>query len=204
MINVAIVEEHTLVRVALVKMISSFNNLNVVLEVCDRVSLIDTMAAMPLVPNICIISSGPLIPELKTQYPGMLVLTLPEHVTNFMVTKMIREGVSGFVPKSAPPSLLKRALKTIQSGKGFWPGIDPEIIENAKHVPRSQFHIRPTHTQFMQLCASDMTYIEIAEKMEKSARTIEGYREMLCEKFGTRDRVSLVLFALRNKLISLN
>jgi len=48
-----------------------------------------------------------------------------------------------------------------------------------------------------------MSYKEIGEKMHLSARTIEGYRDALCERLGLRSRVGLALYALKNGIINL-
>jgi two-component system invasion response regulator UvrY len=46
-----------------------------------------------------------------------------------------------------------------------------------------------------------MTYKEIADYMYLSPRTIDGYRDALFEKLGIKNRVGLVLFAIKNGII---
>ncbi len=48
-----------------------------------------------------------------------------------------------------------------------------------------------------------MTYKEIADKMNLSPRTIDGYRDSLFEKLNLKSRVGLVLYAIRNGLYKL-
>lgn len=43
-----------------------------------------------------------------------------------------------------------------------------------------------------------MTYKEIADKMCLSPRSIDGYREGLFEKLGVKNRVGLVLYAIKH------
>ena len=49
-----------------------------------------------------------------------------------------------------------------------------------------------------------MTYKEIADKMFVSPRTIDGYRDALFEKLNVKTRVGLVLYAIRNGVVSVN
>ena len=47
-----------------------------------------------------------------------------------------------------------------------------------------------------------MTYKEIAEKMFVSPRTIDGYRDSLFEKLEIKTRVGLVMYAIKNGIVS--
>ena len=47
-----------------------------------------------------------------------------------------------------------------------------------------------------------MTYKEIADKMFLSPKTVEGYRDSIYEKLNIKNRIGLVLFAIRNGLFT--
>lgn len=51
---------------------------------------------------------------------------------------------------------------------------------------------------FLSFTASELSYKEIAEKMSCSPRTVESYRDQLCEKLDLKTRVGLAVFALKN------
>ena len=52
----------------------------------------------------------------------------------------------------------------------------------------------------MRLACSELTYKEIAEKMFLSPKTIDGYRDTLFTKLDVRNRVGLVMYAIKNKI----
>jgi DNA-binding NarL/FixJ family response regulator len=52
----------------------------------------------------------------------------------------------------------------------------------------------------MKLACSELTYKEVAEKMFLSPKTIDGCRDVLFEKLGVRNRVGLVIYAIKNKI----
>ncbi len=56
---------------------------------------------------------------------------------------------------------------------------------------------------FIKLACTEMTYKEVAELMNLSPKTIDGYRESLFSKLNLRSRVGLVLFAFKHKLVTL-
>jgi DNA-binding CsgD family transcriptional regulator len=57
--------------------------------------------------------------------------------------------------------------------------------------------------KFLRLSCTELTYIQIAEKMRLSPKTIDGYRESLFEKFKVKSRVSLVVYAIKNELVKM-
>ena len=56
---------------------------------------------------------------------------------------------------------------------------------------------------FIQLACSEMTYKEIADIMGLSPKTIDGYRHDLFTRLKVKNRVGLVIFALKKNLIKL-
>jgi DNA-binding CsgD family transcriptional regulator len=56
---------------------------------------------------------------------------------------------------------------------------------------------------FLILACTDMTYVEIADKMFLSPKTIEGYRDVLCKKLHLNTRVQLALHAVKIGLVKL-
>ncbi|TAG09479.1 MAG: LuxR family transcriptional regulator, partial [Sphingobacteriia bacterium] len=54
---------------------------------------------------------------------------------------------------------------------------------------------------FLQLCASELTYKEMAETLNIAVRSVDNYSRSLFEKTATKSRVGLVLWALKNNII---
>jgi len=52
--------------------------------------------------------------------------------------------------------------------------------------------------EFLTYTVTELSYKEIAEKMCCSPRTVESYRDQLCEKFDLKTRVGLAVFAIKN------
>ncbi|TDI69706.1 MAG: response regulator transcription factor [Bacteroidetes bacterium] len=56
------------------------------------------------------------------------------------------------------------------------------------------------HCQTSPPC-SEMTYKEVADVMNLSPKTIDGYRQELFNKLRIKNRVVLVIYALKNNLV---
>ncbi len=57
--------------------------------------------------------------------------------------------------------------------------------------------ITPKQAAVLRELCSDLSYKEIGHKLNMSTRTIEAYKNTLCEKIGVKSRVGLVVFALQ-------
>ena len=64
-----------------------------------------------------------------------------------------------------------------------------------------QLNFRERH--FLQLACSDLTYVQIADKMCVSPRTVDGYREVLFERLQVKSRVGLAIWAIRTGIVVL-
>ena len=55
----------------------------------------------------------------------------------------------------------------------------------------------------MKLACTEYTYKEIANEMNLSPKTIDGYRDTLFTKLNVKNRVRLVMYAIKNKIYTL-
>jgi DNA-binding CsgD family transcriptional regulator len=79
------------------------------------------------------------------------------------------------------------------------------IINNLKEPEqrlRNLITLNEREIEFLKRACTEMTYKEIAEKMCLSPRTIDGYRDLLFEKLKVKTRVGLVLYAIKNGVVS--
>jgi DNA-binding CsgD family transcriptional regulator len=56
---------------------------------------------------------------------------------------------------------------------------------------------------FLKWVCTELTYKEIADKMFLSPRTIDGYRDDLFQKLNLKTRVGLVMYAIKNGIVTL-
>lgn len=49
-----------------------------------------------------------------------------------------------------------------------------------------------------------MTYKEMDDKMYLSVRTVEGYRDSLCEKLDLKSRTGLAMYAIKNQIVDIS
>lgn len=75
--------------------------------------------------------------------------------------------------------------------------------QSATTLPHAAIPLSQRERQFIQLVCSELTYVQIADQMCVSPRTVDGYREALFMRLNVKSRVSLALWAVKTGLVTL-
>ncbi len=144
-------------------------------------------------------------------FPLVKILVVSMIEKEESIVRMLKLGVKGYLSKDVEPEVLGEALNAIMN-KGFYytdfiTGKLVHSLQNGhdKGTAKSAALALMTEPEkeFLQLACSELTYNEIAAKMYKSPKTIDGYRNSLFEKFNVKSRVGLVIYAIRHGLVQL-
>jgi DNA-binding NarL/FixJ family response regulator len=142
---------------------------------------------------------------LSKEYPEVKVLALSIDDDEQMVLGMLSRGANGYLLKNIHPDALKIALnEVIEKGYYHSENVVNTLLKSLK--PKKEIptiRLAEHDLKFMQLSCSELTYAEIASQMFLSPKTIDSYRSKLFKRFQVKNRVGLVIFALKNKLISI-
>jgi len=210
-IQVAIADDHTLLRKALAKLVSSFEEYTVLFE-ADNGKEIKKKINEHLVPDVVLLDVN--MPEmdgfetaawLNKNYPKIKVLALSMLSDERTIIRMFRLGASGYIMKNIDPEELKKALDSVVK-KNFYLSeeISGKIISGLhKDVDKAEEPASLTQREkdFLRHICSEITYKDIAAKMFVSPRTVDEYRNSLFEKLKVKSRVGLVMYAIRNGLV---
>lgn len=210
-IQVAIADDHTLLRKALGKLIGSFDDYMVLFE-ADNGREIKNKIAQHIIPDLVLLDVN--MPEmdgfetagwLNKNYPKVKVLALSMFSDEKTIIKMLRLGAKGYILKNIDPDELKNALDSVMK-KNFYLSdyISGKIISGLhKDVDRvdEPGPLTQREKDFLRLICTEITYKDIAAKMYVSPRTVDEYRNNLFEKLKVKSRVGLVMYAIRNGLV---
>jgi DNA-binding NarL/FixJ family response regulator len=135
------------------------------------------------------------------------MLTMLDHER--YVAKAFKAGASGYLLKNTSPDELIFAIKHVYANGNYLfselamqlldrvsQGRDIMILDNCSDVDFSK-----RETEVLILIAEGFTNQEIADKLFTSKRTIEGHRQSMIDKTGTRNTAALIKFALLNGII---
>lgn len=212
-IKVGVTDDQQLFLKSLCTLINTFPSFEVVVDALNGEDLLQKLATLKELPDIILLDvnmpvmEGPEAAQrVAEKYPLIRTAALSVKDDDMTVISMIKGGCCAYLLKDIHPNELEKALLEIQE-KGFYNGDVFNINYRRLIVAQQQVKTGPNITdkekKFLQLACSDLTYKQIASKMNVSERTIDGYREVLFEKLNVQSRVGMVMEAIRKNYISI-
>jgi two-component system, NarL family, invasion response regulator UvrY len=209
--EVALIDDHHLVRTGLATMINGLGGYKVVLEAGHGREFIDVLGQTNLSIaiidlNMPVMDGYETIAWLRDNRPEIRSLALTFDATDDALVRAVHSGARGFVLKNARPAVLKTALDSLIL-TGFYYTEETHLA-----MQRSQDHrghekdrervlsmITAREMEFLlHVCSeNEPTYERIATMMGVHRRTVDTFRVSLFEKFNIRSKTGLVLFAMR-------
>ncbi|MBC7948019.1 MAG: response regulator transcription factor [Chitinophagaceae bacterium] len=214
--QIALVDDHTLLRNGLAALVNSFDGYSVLFEASNGKDFINQLKTYDA-PDIVLLDIT--MPEMngletaewiKKNLPDSKILVLSVMDIDTMIISMLKRGARGYLLKDSKPAVFRQALDSIRD-TGFFMN---ELVSNKmlNYVTQSSdkgqevnliSQLSENELTFLQLVCTEMTYKEIAQKMELSPRTIDNYRDDLLKKLKAQSRIGLVIFAIKYGLYKL-
>jgi len=146
--------------------------------------------------------------QITRDFPNIRVIILTMYEDERFVGHLMDCGAAGYLLKSTEPSEIKKAIMDVMS-TGFFlnPFVNKVLIK--KNYSKQKFNpnlssevvISDREKEVLTLVCMEFTASEIAIKMDISARTVEAIKDRLMERFGVKNSVGLVFYAMKNQLI---
>jgi two-component system invasion response regulator UvrY len=215
-IKVALTDDHGLLRNGLAGLVTNLGY--TVLFECNNGKELVSKLDKDNLPDIILMDIN--MPEmdgyeatlwLKNNYPLVQVLALSMYDDENAIIRMLKNGARGYIMKDADPMELKKAIDdVVANGVHYSEQVTGKLLHSIykaggpNNAAKQISDLNDREMEFLKLAATEMTYKEIAEQMHLSPRTIDGYRDALFEKLDIRNRVGLVLFAIRHNIVQVN
>lgn len=211
-VKIAFADDHTAVRKGIVAFLAAMENIKVIIQAENGKELIEKIDAGSIKPDIIIMdihmpemTGFEAVPLIRVKWPDMKILVLSTYTEDMYIVRMIRLGVNGFLPKTCDPEEIETALLAIHQ-HGFY---DSNLFrEKTFLASQSNKYKLPNLTAkelaFIKLCCSELTYNDISQQMHTTRKSVEGYRDIIFRKLNLGSRVSLVLFAIRTGIVTID
>ena len=206
--TVAIVDDHRLLAQALAELVNRLEGYTVLFCAKNGQDLLRKLLHQSAPDMVLLDVNMPVMngPEtaiaLREQYPQIQVLALSMLDDEVSVVQMMQYGARGYLLKGCQPGELLQALDDVRTkglhNSAFLTGRLLSQLNRPVPVPPKIAHrLNDRELTFIRLACSELIYVEIADKMCVSARTVDGYREAVFEKLQVKTRVGLVLAAVK-------
>ena len=212
MIRVLVVDDHTLVRDSLCRLLDAEDDMEVAGRTGsghEAVSLAqrhepDVVVLDYSLPDLDGLEVTRQIVALKGP-ARILILTM--HANEEYATRLIQAGAAGFIVKAASTDELLEAIRKV-AGKGVY--VTPAIMEKMvtrigqvrDEAPEAALSNR--ELQVLLRLARGATTREVSEELHLSMSTVETYRGRILEKLNLRNNSDMTRFAIRRGLIELD
>ena len=213
-IKIALADDHVLLRNALARLINSFDNCEVVMEVGNGRELVSELKEDNL-PNVILLDLN--MPGmdgyetagwLRDHHPSIHILMLTMYDGDQALIRLLQYGVKGFLKKDIHPEELNFAINAVvQSGFYYSQQVSGKMAnlfraKNGNSMALESALLTPQELIFLQLASSDLTYKEIALKMKLNPRAVDSLRDHLFEKLAVKSRVGLAMYAIRQGIVA--
>jgi DNA-binding NarL/FixJ family response regulator len=212
-LNIAVVDDHSLFRNGMVKLIQSLSNqFKVVSEAGNGQEFLNTLKFSDEPDVVLLDISMPILDGFGTaevmqkEYPNIHVLVISMNDDELSLIRMLKLGVKGFIGKDIEPEHLKKAIESVGRGDFYHTEqITNHLLSsiNGSKGESCLNELTKNELKFIELACSEDSYKDIAACMCLSPRTIDGYRDAVFSKLNIKSRVGLVMYAIKNQMVVL-
>lgn len=204
--RVLVVDDHPLVRFALIQLLNGTPDL----VCCGEADGMETAraAVKKLTPDFVLLDLSlgdgdgfELIAEWKRSLPAMKIVVVSRHDEVVYAERSLRVGADGFVTKEEKLDEILRAVRLVMSGRRFVSDkIAAQVTRRLSELPEGRGRegiegLSDRELQVFRMLGEGRNNKEIAEQLKLSPKTIETYRDNLKRKLGLPDAVSLIRHA---------
>ncbi|KPA88952.1 MULTISPECIES: response regulator [Pseudomonas] len=215
--NLLLVDDHSLIRAGVRALVLEIPGYAVIGEASDGAQLLE--AVERLNPDIILLDlsmrdTGGLdaLRQLQAVRPQSKVLILSMHTDPQLIMQALEIGAHGYLLKDTTATELAQALEALRNNERYLsPAIAHTVINQAltqaqRHspVPAQSHNLTGRQLEILRLIVRGKSTREIAQGLGLSIKTVETHRAQIMKRLQIFDVAGLVLFAVRERIISLD
>ncbi|MBS3913578.1 MAG: response regulator transcription factor [Bacteroidetes bacterium] len=209
MIRISLADDHKLIREGIRAMLESGGEFKIISESSNGRELIDCLELAENHPDMVVADiSMPVmdgiqaVREISQKWPQIPCVALSLHDDFKNIFQMIDAGAKAYLLKDCSKDLMVATLKEVmEKGACYSSFVVEKLLEHQKNtketaVKKMYDNLSDREKEYIRLSCTEYSNKEIADKMNVSPRTVDGYRDSVFLKSGAESRVGVVLFAI--------
>jgi len=210
-IKIALVDDHALFRNGLKILLDTNPEFKVIGEATNGKEFIESLTT--IVPDVVLmdinmpVMNGIEATEIATQkFQDIKIIALSMFGEEEYYYKMINAGVKGFLLKNSEINEVIEAIRQVNAGNSYF---SQELLYNL--IKNFKPHKEPVdetaalskrEVQVLEEICKGLSNQEIADNLFISKRTVDKHRANLLSKTNSKNTANLIMYAIKNKLIS--
>jgi DNA-binding NarL/FixJ family response regulator len=192
-VKVMIIEDHPLFSKGLSSLIASREGYAVVGEAQDSTEALKLAAEKE--PDLAILDLNlgdedglDLLKEMRRRFPRIVVLVLSMHDERYYADRVIKAGGRGYIMKTEAGNKVVEAIETVLAGNTYFSEAERERLAGYLETGREGRTLTPVENlsdrqfQIFTLLGKGLGTVEIAAKLNLSAKTIDTHKEHIKDK----------------------
>lgn len=221
-IRIGLVEDQYLFREGMKAILSSVPDFEVVFESPDGYSVVERLDELTELPNVLLVDlslppddagnlfDGVAVTEaILKSYAGIRVIVLSVHDDERFMAELIERGAHGYLVKDSDPQEVIQAIRSVHDRGSY---INQQVLlaiqnklngkaQKAKFANTADQLLTKREIEVLELVCEQLTAEQIAEKLFISVKTVNGHRNNLLSKTGSRNVAGLVLYAIKKNIV---
>lgn len=211
-IRVLLIDDHPLVRAGVRALLEKMEPVEVIGETGDGqggLDLIENLRPEVVLLDLTMpgLTGFEVLKIASEKFPKVRVIVLSVHDEEEYAFQALRAGAAGYLPKGAASAELRLAIEHVIGGKKY---LSPSVEQRAAESGKNQDHgsvpladLTPRQREVLTLIAEGLSTKDIARALNISGKTVETHRSQLMERLDIHDIASLVRYAIRMRLVSI-
>ena len=204
-LSVLLVDDHALVRRGFRRLIEDEADLTVVGEASDGQQAVELTERLE--PDVVVLDYA--LPEMNgalaarhilAAKPRTAILMLSMHVEASYVQNSFEAGARGYLLKNAADLELVDAIRQVAAGKRV---VDPRLPPRGPEPAGKRFSLTTREMEVLHHIVAGKSNKEIANHLDLSVNTVAVHRANIMEELGLHNTAELVVYAIRNGLVTL-
>ena len=211
-IRIALVDDHALFRNGLKLLLDNIKNFKVVTESQNGKEFVDQLSPDNAPDVVLMDISMPVMngieaaKEATARVPQLKIIALSMFGEEDYYYEMINAGAKGFLLKNSDINDVTTAIEQVMIGNSYF---SQEVLYNVirKFQPHKEEELDTAllskrELQVLQGICRGLSNQEIADTLFLSKRTVDKHRSNLLSKTNSKNTANLIMYAIKNKLIS--
>ncbi len=212
MIKVILADDHRLFQQSLSQLLNRFRRIKIIAEFDNGTDVLTFLEESKELPDILVtdirmpeMDGFEILSSIRQKHPQVRVIMLSMFDSIQNIRESLDAGASAYLDKTVEPEELVKAIMQVHD-HGFYEthktrnalesGIKQEVIDMVN------LRLTPAEERVTILICKELSNAEIADRLNKSVRTIELLRQSIMEKSGAKNVAGVVKFAIKSGLFN--
>ncbi|MBL7845570.1 MAG: response regulator transcription factor [Cyclobacteriaceae bacterium] len=211
-IDVCIVDDHAMVRLGIIRLLSLSSRIGTIYEAGDGLQLLELLKDKT--PDVILLdlqmpgmSGKEVCQVLAKDFPAIKIIILTMNDGLDMVEYLIQQGAHGFISKSSSSDDLEQGIIAVVEMGFYYNDLVYKALQKSR-ASRDQENalcaLSNREIEIIRLICDELTMKEIAEKLSISEKTVQNHRFNIMEKLGVHNTAGIVKYAIRNLIVEYN